>query len=47
MVNCELQGSFFLNFQFGAAYPPNQYGVPPGPYPGAPTTNGQVQNKNF
>ncbi|XP_070823263.1 leukocyte receptor cluster member 8 homolog [Chaetodon trifascialis] len=26
---------------YGAAYPPNQYGVPPGPYPGAPTSNGQ------
>ncbi|TMS11421.1 Leukocyte receptor cluster member 8-like protein [Larimichthys crocea] len=26
---------------YGAAYPPNQYGVPPGPYPGTPTSNGQ------
>ncbi|KAM4600893.1 leukocyte receptor cluster member 8 homolog [Polymixia lowei] len=26
---------------YGAAYPPNQYGAPPGPYPGPPTTNGQ------
>ncbi|KAJ4930642.1 hypothetical protein JOQ06_024951 [Pogonophryne albipinna] len=26
---------------YGAAYPPNQYGTPPGPYPGAPTPNGQ------
>ncbi|XP_035019212.1 leukocyte receptor cluster member 8 homolog [Hippoglossus stenolepis] len=26
---------------YGAAYPPNQYGVPPGPYPGTPLANGQ------
>ncbi|KAF7657221.1 hypothetical protein LDENG_00030460 [Lucifuga dentata] len=26
---------------YGAAYPPSQYGVPPGPYPGPPTRNGQ------
>ncbi|XP_060906347.1 leukocyte receptor cluster member 8 homolog isoform X1 [Labrus mixtus] len=26
---------------YGAAYPPNQYGVPPGPYPGPPNSNGQ------
>ncbi|KAI3360509.1 hypothetical protein L3Q82_002398 [Scortum barcoo] len=26
---------------YGAAYPPNQYAVPPGPYPGTPTSNGQ------
>lgn len=36
-----------LNFQYGGAYPSNQYGVPPGPYPGTPTSNGQVQNLNF
>uniref|UniRef100_A0A668VBG2 PCI domain-containing protein n=1 Tax=Oreochromis aureus TaxID=47969 RepID=A0A668VBG2_OREAU len=30
-----------LNFQYGGAYPSNQYGVPPGPYPGTPTSNGQ------
>uniref|UniRef100_I3K4L2 Leukocyte receptor cluster (LRC) member 8 n=1 Tax=Oreochromis niloticus TaxID=8128 RepID=I3K4L2_ORENI len=32
---------------YGGAYPSNQYGVPPGPYPGTPTSNGQVQNLNF
>lgn len=32
---------------YGAAYPPNQYGVPPGPYPGTPTSNGQVHNNFF
>lgn len=37
---------FNLNFQYGAAYPPSQYGVPAGPYPGPPTPNGQVYN-NF
>ncbi|MEQ2301857.1 Leukocyte receptor cluster (LRC) member 8 [Ameca splendens] len=26
---------------YGAAYPPNQYGVPPGPYSGTPISNGQ------
>ncbi|XP_054903452.1 leukocyte receptor cluster member 8 homolog [Poeciliopsis prolifica] len=26
---------------YGAAYPPNQYGVPQGAYPGTPTSNGQ------
>uniref|UniRef100_A0A8C9ZF09 Leukocyte receptor cluster (LRC) member 8 n=1 Tax=Sander lucioperca TaxID=283035 RepID=A0A8C9ZF09_SANLU len=26
---------------YGASYPPNQFGVPPGPYPGTPTSNGQ------
>lgn len=26
---------------YGGAYPSNQYGVPPGPYPGTPTSNGQ------
>lgn len=37
-----------LNLQYGAAYPPNQYGVPAGgPYPGTPTSNGQVYNKNL
>ena len=41
------QHVFLWLFQYGAAYPPNQYGVPPGPYPGTPTSNGQVHNKNF
>lgn len=35
-----------LNFQYGAAYPPNQYGAPPGPYPGTPAANGQVHHFN-
>ncbi|XP_078108904.1 leukocyte receptor cluster member 8 homolog isoform X2 [Sander vitreus] len=26
---------------YGASYPPNQFGVPPGPYQGTPTSNGQ------
>ncbi|KAM4568765.1 leukocyte receptor cluster member 8 homolog [Fundulus diaphanus] len=26
---------------YGTTYPPNQYGVPPGPYQGTPTSNGQ------
>lgn len=33
---------FLCLFKYGAAYPPNQYGVPQGAYPGTPTSNGQV-----
>ncbi|XP_028280758.1 leukocyte receptor cluster member 8 homolog [Parambassis ranga] len=34
-------GYYYPMAPYGGAYPPNQYGVPPGPYPGTPTSNGQ------